>query len=174
MNSFQLRGILMIVGLIGVVTTLSSYAANITVDVQAQSSTYMALSDGTYIPTASGDRIEIGTFASTPTDGSSSLAGWSVFGTGTYAAALRMEACLQPYAGSGTGFAHTQIYLVMYDNVTGVGYTQLGIYYVGLGNNGFWRFPANTDILNVTAIELEDLVNNFGTSAPFEGPRIMF
>jgi len=104
--------------------------------------------------------IEIGTFASAPTIGSPSLAGFSAFGTsstanGTVAA-----------NSSGTGgatFSHNQIYMVVFNAATQGAATQEAIFFVNDANNAAWKFPADADTISSTTIDVHDMFT--GTTA---------
>lgn len=152
----------LIIGLIAMEMVFSSYAGNIEVTATAQSQTYLANSSGTYTP--AGWLLQVGTFASTPTNGSSSLAGFTVFGSGV-TGSLGGDFSVDTTADE-TGFAHTQIYLVAFNAPTTNAATQMGIYYVDMASNSDWRFPASSDIPNSTAIDIDELIANPAENPP--------
>ncbi|MGD0058965.1 MAG: PEP-CTERM sorting domain-containing protein [Verrucomicrobiia bacterium] len=134
--------------------TVSSYAGLISVDWGTGTDTYLADNSLNYL---TGDLIEIGTFASAPTVGSPSLAGFSVFASATDDSG---GAFSEASSASETGFTHTQIYLVAFNAPTQVAATQELIFYVtdtGAGAN--WKFPASSDVPNSTSIDPQDGFN---------------
>lgn len=162
----------LMVGAVAAGVALSSYAANIQVSGTAQAFTYLADSSGTYTP--AGWLLQLGTFAATPTDGSSSLAGFSVFTSGVTGGAggdFSIDSGLQDEGA----FSHTQIYLVAYNNAVAGSATELGIYYVNMATLTWWRFPAGSDFPNNTGIELQDLAGAPGVDASLAtGAHIVF
>jgi len=161
-----------IAGLVAAGVGLSSYAANIEVIAQAQSNTYLTDADGNYTP--GGWLLELGTFASTPTDGSSSLAGFSVFGTGVTGNAggdFNLN-----ITSSDVGFAHDQIYLVAFNAATQGAATEEGIYYVNDASQTKWRFPAATDDPANTLFDVDAMFQASATAntALVSGGHIVF
>lgn len=119
-----------------------------------------------------GDLVEIGTFASAPTIGSSSLAGFSVFDS-TLAVAGAISAS-STFPGGAT-FGHNQIYLVVFNAATAGLATQEGIFFVDMASNAAWRFPADADTINTTKIDLQDMyVGTDGAGAAATGATVVF
>ena len=144
----------LMVGAVAAGVALSSYGAAITVNSSAAVNTFLTLADGTYIPTADPTVISIGTFASTPTDGSSSLAGFTAFATTTI---NNGDGSWSTSSTADEGiFSHQQIDIVVQENTV----NQLGIFYVNMANNTTWKFPAGTDVQNFTTMDLQDLLAN--------------
>ncbi len=133
--------------------------ATITVAWQTATTTYLSDSTGAagYL---SGDLDEVGVFATTPTQGSSSLAGFTVFATdltGTGANVGIVGGGDAFASGSGTAgatFNHKQIYFVEFNAPTAGAATQEGIFYVNDLDNGSWQFPADTDAGTTTTFDL--------------------
>jgi len=160
----------LVVGLAATGLAMSAHAANITVNFGAGDVTGISLAGGT-TPLPVGDLIEVGAFLGTPpTVGSSSLANFVVFGTtlsgsggnpgGFFAGAT---------TASEAGFGHSNLFIVAFNNATGVGYTQLGIWGQNSAN---WVFPKSTDIPSSTTVDMEQLVNNPGNSATFAATTV--
>jgi hypothetical protein len=144
----------LVAGLVATGLTASASYAVITVNAGAAQNTFLSDSSVNYL---SGDLVEIGTFATTPTVGSASLAGFTVFGstltdTGGSAGVFSFG-----QTASDTGFSHDQIYIVAFNNATGVNPTQEGIFYVGDASNSAWKFPATADVPNSTQVDIQDL-----------------
>jgi len=151
----------LVAGLVATGLAVSSSYAVITVSYTAAGSSYVTDSTGAanYL---SGDLVEIGAFTGTPTVGSPSLANFTVFsstitGSGPLAGS---------YAGGSTAdagaFSHAQIYLVVFNQATAnvvPGTTQLAIADVAFASDPAWKFPANADIPNTTAFDLDELFN---------------
>jgi len=117
--------------------------------------------------------VEIGTFASPPTVGSPSLVGFSVFGTGTTANGVLSISD----SGPDGVFAHTQIYLVLFNGPTSVvvpGTTQLGIFDVSDASNAKWKFPATADTIPSTLIDIQDMFAGGGGTTQTAGSQIVF
>ena len=121
----------LIIGFMTLGSAFSSFAAVITVNWSGQVSTYLALSNGTYISAADNALIQVGTFASPPTDGSSNLVGFTTFASSTNAIADGGFSINS--SADEVGFSHSQIYLVVQDG------SQLGIFYVNDADNTNWR-----------------------------------
>ena len=94
----------LIIGLMAMGMAFSSSAQTITVNSSAMVNTYLALSNGTYIPAADNALIQVGTFASPPTDGSSNLVGFTAFASST--TAIADGAFGMSSSGNETGFSH--------------------------------------------------------------------
>ena len=119
--------------------SMSSYAV-ITVNWGTAQSTYIAstVSPLNYLD---GDLVEIGTFAVAPTPGSPSLAGFTVFDTALTGTGANAGIISASKTGSDAGFAHTQIYMVAFNNATGIGASEEAIFFVNDANNPAWKFP---------------------------------
>jgi len=161
----------LVAGLVATGLTVSSYA---TVSVSWNTGFNAFITDNTgaagYL---SGDLVEVGSFASAPTVGSPSLVGFTVFGStltgtgglvGTFAASVN---------GPDGVWTHQQIYLVAFNNATGVGATQEGIFDVSDVSNTQWKFPATADTLTAVKIDLQDLFVG-QTSTLQTGAQIVF
>jgi len=148
-------------GLVAAGLTVSSYAQEITVDWGAGASTFITDSTGAanYL---SGDLIEIGTFASAPTVGSSSLSGFSVYASATDDADGAFSESSSATPGA---FAHTQIYFVAFNAPTAGAATQKLIWEVPDGSAPNWKFPASTDVPSSTTIDIGDGFAGGGGSA---------
>ncbi len=147
--------------------TTTSYAAGITVNWQTAQSTFIA-STITPLNYLDGDLVEVGTFAVAPIIGSPSLANFTVFGTTLTETGVNAGLISASRTGSDVGFAHSQIYVVAFNNATGVNPTQEAIFFVNDANNPNWKFPAVSDFPNSTLIDLQDMFTgaNNGTLAP--------
>jgi len=163
----------LVAGLVATGITMSSYAAGITVNWATSQNTFIADNTGS-LNYLSGDLIEVGAFTSGPTIGSSSLANFVVFGTTLSATGLGAGSFSASHNGSDVGFAHTQIYLVAFNNATGIGATQEGIYFVNDANNANWKFPAASDTITTTTFDLQDLFTNGTTAQPAAGATVVF
>jgi hypothetical protein len=148
----------LVAGLVATGLTASSSFAVINAFWGAASSSYVTDNTGAanYL---TGDLVELGTFATTPTVGSSSLAGFTVFGTDLTAAG-GWAASSGP--ASDVGFAHTQEYLVVFNAATQGAATQEAIVYVNDTQNSSWRFAASSDTPNNSVWDLDTLFS--GTS----------
>jgi PEP-CTERM motif len=160
----------LVAGLVATGITVGSYA-NITVGGGTSQNTFMADASLNYL---SGDLIEIGTFATAPTNGSPSLAGFTVFAstltdTGGSAGVFSFS-----QTASDTGFSHDQIYVVAFNNATGINPSQEGIYYVNDANNAAWKFPATADVPNSTTIDMQDLFVSGSSVSLKPGATIVF
>ena len=155
--------ICLVAALISAGLPANSRAGTIEVDWGAQVDTYVADSDGTYLP--AGDLLEIGTFAVAPVAGNPSLAAFLMFGMGTVGENLGGEPGAFDIKSIGTdvGYAHTQIYFVMFNAPTIAQATEEAILYVNDTVNPNWRFPASSDVPSVTAFDLQTVVSNAGT-----------
>ncbi len=153
-------------GLVATGLAMSSYA-NITVNWNTAFNSFIAstVSPLNYL---SGDLVEVGTFASAPTIGSPSLAGFTVFGTTLTGTGLSAGTFGGSATGSDAGFAHSQIYLVAFNSPTSAGATLETIAFVNDANNAAWKFPATSDVINTTTIDLQDMFTGAdnGTLAP--------
>jgi len=139
---------------------LTTRAADITVNWDAFDVTGISLAGGT-TPVPEGNLLQIGAFSIAPTLGTFSLENFTAFATGTVGA-----------GGGGPGFwsisstapelipTHQQIYVVAFNAPTAGAATQAGIWTYNTPN---WVFPASGDIPSSTSIELEQLINGFGT-----------
>jgi len=148
----------LVAGLAATGLAVSSYA-NITVGWSTAKNSYITDNTGAagYL---SGDLVEVGSFASAPTVGSPSLAGFTVYGTTLTGTGGNVGIFSGSVNAPDAGFAHNQIYLVAFNNATGTvtpGVTQLGIFVVNDSTVPSWKFPATADIPNSTAIDLQDL-----------------
>jgi hypothetical protein len=142
-----------VAGLIAAGLAASSYAAAITVNWATLVNTYVSDSSGNPL---TGDLLEIGTFASLPTVGSANLASFVVFGTATDDSD---GVFVESTTASDSVFAHKQIYFVAFNNATGAGPGaggQEAIFYVPDITLSNWRFPAGTDIITSTTLDLQD------------------
>ncbi|HXI85220.1 MAG TPA: PEP-CTERM sorting domain-containing protein [Verrucomicrobiae bacterium] len=146
---------------------MSSYGAAITVNWGTALNTFIAstVSPLNYLD---GDLVEVGTFAVPPTIGSPSLANFTVFGTTLTGTGANAGIVSGSKTGSDAGFAHNQIYMVAFNNATGVGASLETIFFVNDANNPNWRFPASSDFPNSCSIDLQDMFTgaNNGTLAP--------
>jgi len=150
------------VGLAATGLAMSAHAAPITVNWGAGDVTGISLAGGT-TPLPVGDLIEIGTFTVVPTTGSASLANFSVFGTTLSGSGGNPGGFFaQTTVADEAAFGHTKIYIVAFNNSTGVGATQEGIWTTTAAN---WIFPKNSDVINSTSLDFEELVNNPGNNA---------
>ena len=150
-----------------------SYGANITVNWGAVDVTGIALAGsgneyGTVNGVPCGDLVEIGTFTNAPAVGSSSLSNFVVFGSSTVGNTFGCGYGGDGFwsaatVGSEAGFAHAQIYIVVANTTTVAAASQVGIFYVSDSVNPNWRFPASTDSVTQTTIDIEDLLSNPGT-----------
>src|SRR5579862_1231836 len=146
------------------VLRVSTSIALITVNFNALNFSYVTDSTGP-VNYLNGDLVEVGTFASAPTVGSSSLAGFAVFGS-----TLTSDGSFsKTQNGSDSGFASNQIYLVVFNAPTAGAATELAIAYV---NNSYihdppneWIFPGSLSVPNTTSIELDNLFASPGASA---------
>jgi len=164
----------LIAGLVATGMLVSSSYANITTSWQTALNTFIADNSLNYL---SGDLVEVGTFASPPTQGSPSLAGFTVFGTTLTGTGANAGVFGGSTNRSDVGFAHTQIYLVAFNNATGIvtpGVTQEGIYFVDDTINTNWRFPATADTIPSTTIDLQNLFASGASAAPAPGAHIVF
>src|SRR5208282_6615099 len=93
----------------------SSYAGPISVSWGTTANAFLTDNTGAadYL---TGDLLEIGTFASAPTVGSPSLAGFTVFASTTSDSAGSFDLTS---TASETGFTHAQIYFVAFNTPTG-------------------------------------------------------
>jgi hypothetical protein len=164
----------LVAGLVATGLTASASYAVITVNVGTIQNTFLSDNGLNYL---SGDLVEIGTFASAPTVGSPSLAGFTVFGTALTQTGASAGVLSFGKTAADTGFAHTQIYVVDFNNATGTvtpGVTQEGIYYVGDASNAAWKFPATADVPNSTTIDMQDLFTSGNAVTPSAGSTIVF
>jgi len=162
----------LIAGLVATGMTVSSYA-NITVSLSTAFNAFLTDNTGAanYL---SGDLVEVGAFSVAPTVGSPSLANFVVFGTAlTGTGGLAGTVSLSKNA-SDVGFSHTQIYMVVFNNATGVGATQEGIFDVALASKPSWKFPATADVPNSTAIDVQDLFVAGGSANLAPGAQVVF
>jgi hypothetical protein len=162
----------LVAGLVATGITVGAYA---TITVNANTAFNAFVTDNTgannYL---SGDLVEIGSFASAPTVGSPSLAGFTVFGstlTGTGASAGVISAAL---TGPDGVWTHNQIYLVTFNAATVGAATQEGIFDVGDASNSKWKFPATADTLNTTSIDVQDLFLAGGSASLATGAQVVF
>jgi hypothetical protein len=156
----------LVAGLVATGIAMSSYA-NITVNWNTAFNSFIA-STITPLNYLSGDLVEVGTFSVPPNPGSPSLANFTVFGTTLTGTGALVGTFGASKTASDVGFAHAQIYLVAFNNATGIGASQEGIFFVNDANNPNWRFPATADIPNSTTIDLQSMFtgSNDGTLAP--------
>jgi hypothetical protein len=145
-----------IVAALAAAATVSSHALSIQVNLGAGGATYLTDMAGTYLE---GALVQVGTFATTPTDGSASLAGFSVFDSGLTAAGSPSIGSLQPE----TGFAGNQIYIAVFNASTSAAATEHALFYVNKADLPAWKFPLGTDIPNSTTLDVQDLISNPGT-----------
>jgi len=140
----------------------ASYAT-VTVDYGSAASTFFSDQGGNYEATT----FELGTFATAPTQGSSSLAGFSSFGSDT----ISDGAISGGFTGTaGATFGHDQIYLVAF----GPG-TQIFIGDVSDTVDSAWKFPADADVVTATAIDLGDFASGGGgTTTLASGANVVF
>ena len=153
-------------------SVVSSYGGNIAVEWGTLDVTGVAFAGfgneyGTVNGVPCGDLVEIGTFTNPPAVGSSSLSNFSVFGSGHigdgYGCPGSDGFWEDGSVASDAGFAHAQIYVVVVNTTTVAAASQVGIFYVNDAFNPNWRFPASTDVVTTTVIDLEDLLNDPGT-----------
>jgi len=145
-------------------TTLSSYAGNITVNWSAFDVTGVALAGGT-VGVPGGDLIEIGTFSAPPTVGSPSLSGFTPWVTGLMGQGNSGGPGFFSISSGPSSAANTsqgEIYLVCFNAPTAGAATQEGIF---SSSTAAWTFPATNSLTPTTTIDIENLVNNPGTSA---------
>jgi len=140
----------------------ASYAT-VTVNYGSEASTFFSDQSGSYEATT----FELGTFATAPTQGSSSLTGFSSFGSDT----ISDGAISGGFTGTaGATFGHDQIYLVAF----GPG-TQIFIGDVSDTVNAAWKFPADADVITSTTIDLGDFAAaGGGTTVLNPGASVIF
>jgi hypothetical protein len=162
----------LIAGLVATGMTVGAHAA-ITVNGGTALNTFLADNTGS-LNYLDGKLVEIGSFASAPTVGSPALTNFTVFGTTLTQSGASAGVFSFSKTASDTGFLHLQIYVVVFNNATGVGATQEGIYLVDDTIKTNWKFPATADFPNSTSIDMQDLfVNGTGvTLAP--GASVVF
>jgi len=164
----------LVAGLVATGVMVSASYANVSVSVGTSFNAFLTDNTGAanYL---SGDLIEIGSFASAPTVGSPSLAGFTVFGsglTGTGAGAGTVSLSLAQNADGV--YTHNQIYLVVFNNATGINPTQEGIFDVNDVTNTKWKFPSTSDTINTTSIDVQDLFVAGGGTTLAPGAQIVF
>ncbi len=159
------------VGSVAICASLSAHAQTITVDWSADLYAGFTLqgTTGGANALALGDKVEIGTFSSAPTQGSSSLTGFTPFATGvigdgTQPAGFFSESTVSLTAPTPS---HSQIYLVAFNNSTGVGASQEAIV-----TSTAWVFPASADIPPQSIIDLEDLISGGDAGATGGSPTL--
>ncbi|HTS17361.1 MAG TPA: PEP-CTERM sorting domain-containing protein [Verrucomicrobiae bacterium] len=145
-----MKSIKYIVAALAVAALATASYATITVNYGSSESTYLADSQGNYLD--AGTTFEIGTFASAPTVGSPSLAGFTAFGTDT----IVDGAIAGGITASDSGFAHNQIYIVVLNG------SQEFIGYVSDADATNWKFPATADFPNSTSLDLGDMAAGGG------------
>ncbi|MGD0058629.1 MAG: PEP-CTERM sorting domain-containing protein [Verrucomicrobiia bacterium] len=160
MKSFKyLIAALMVAGL-----AARSYAT-ITIDFSVDANAFLADDTGAYLY----GMAEIGTFASAPTVGSPSLAGFSEFGSITVS-----DGAFSPSFDTGTAgpaFSHNQLYLVAFN----ANFSQTFIGYVSDSQNSNWKFPTDSDPIPTTTIDLGDFfVGGGGTTQLAPGAVIVY
>jgi hypothetical protein len=155
----------LLAGALAVGLTLNAHAT-IAVYWGAQGSTAFDLADSTALPV--GDLIEIGTFSSTngispDNTAGANLVNFTAFATGHIGDGVLPDGYALLFSeGQDTGFAHKQIYIVAVNASTVSAATQQGIWTVDFALAPNWRFPASTDSLNTTFIDMDDLSSNPG------------
>jgi hypothetical protein len=165
----------LLIGVIAAETALSSsVAGNIQVTWTAFDVTGVADASGEPVP--EGSLIEIGMFHVAPTVGSPSLTNFTAFG-------MAQVGIPSPDSGPGfwstntvaddTGFAGNEIYLVVFNAPTATAATQEGIFTIDASN---WKFPHQSDIPNVTSVDLEELIDDppSPSSSLKSGAQIVF
>jgi len=150
----------LMIGFLALRVATSSLAGNISVIAEAKSYTYLADASGNYTP--AGWLLELGTFASTPTDGSSDLSNFTVFCSG-YTGSLGGDFDFGGYYPED-GFTHQQIYLVAFNAASAGAATELGIYYINDADDTNWKFPASTDDPNDTQFDIDNMFVASGTA----------
>ena len=161
----------LVAGLVATGLTVSSYAT-ISATLNAANNSYVTDNTGS-LNYLSGDRVELGTFSVAPTVGSPSLANFTVFATALTGTGIGVGS----FSATGTipsagAFSHTQIYLVVFNNASGVNPSQLAIADVNDAINTAWRFPADADIPNSTTFELDSLFSGTTGAAVAAGQII--
>ncbi|HXI85219.1 MAG TPA: PEP-CTERM sorting domain-containing protein [Verrucomicrobiae bacterium] len=160
----------LVAGLVATGISVGAYA-NITVNGGTALNTFMADKDLNYLD---GNLIEIGTFTVAPTIGSPSLANFVVYGSTLTQSGVSAGVFSFSKTASDTGFLHTQIYVVAFNNATGVGATQEGIYFVNDSNASNWKFPATADFPNSTSFDMQDMFTSGNAVTPSAGSTVVF
>jgi len=162
----------LVAGLVATGMTVSSYAT-ITVGLQTAFNAFVTDNTGAnnYL---SGDLVEVGSFASAPTVGSSSLAGFTVFGSGLTGTGAGAGGIGLSMTGPDGVWTHNQIYLVVFNAATAGAATQEAIADVGDGSNSKWKFPATADTIPSTTIDVQDLFTAGGGTALATGGQIIY
>lgn len=151
----------MVVGLMAAGVAVTSYAGNITVAAAAAQNTYLGDSLGNYTP--AGWLIEFGTFSVAPVDNVlPNLANFTPWVAGSgFTGGAGGDFNIGGTADDTTpqNVKNQQIYLVAFNNASGVGYTELGVYYVNKASKPAWAFPDSANFPNdTTAIDIQDLL----------------
>jgi hypothetical protein len=160
----------LVAGLVATGLAVSSSYATVSVTWGTSSTTYLsdsggAADDATQL--ASGDLLEIGTFATAPgsvtlANVQSVLSSFEVFGSGTIDPSVPGSFSITSANTAGVTFTGKQIYLVAYNAATTGAATEAGIFYASIAS---WTMPADGPTANTT-IDPGDLFGaNNGVSA---------
>ena len=158
-----------VAGTFAIGLALSTYA-DISVTWGTQGSTVIDLANGTPVPM--GDLVLVG-FASSPGSASTNFSaalnlsniGFTQFGSSTVGTGVAQDgAWALTSNGPDTGVSHLQIFVVAFNAPTVGAASQMGIWSVDLASNSNWKFPASTDIINATTIDMDDLFASPGTA----------
>jgi len=163
----------LVAGLVATGMTVGASYANVTVGWNTAQNAFLTDNTGAanYL---SGDLTEVGVFTSGPTVGNPSLANFVVFGTALTGTGGSVGAVSGNTTASDVGFAHNQIYLVVFNAATQGAATQEGIFDVSDAVKTTWKFPATADVPNSTSIDVQDLFVGGGGSVLAPGAQIVY
>jgi PEP-CTERM motif len=162
----------LVAGLVATGITVGAYA-NITVNAGTTLNTFLTDNTGpaNYL---SGDLVEVGMFSTAPTPGSSSLANFVVYGSTLTGTGLGAGIFSFTKFASDVGFAHSNIWIVVFNNATGINASQEGIYAESMASKPNWKFPATADVPNSTSVDLQDMFTDGTSGTLATGAQIIF